>query len=372
MQQYAMNRCTAQDAHSIEKHLLSCSFCSEAMEGLEAFQGKGGFQTDVDLLKHRLRLKVDSGERKTPYLMLAIAASIVIVSGLAIYLFSLSDTGMDSSRIAVLDTTKIEKRVEREEDGIINEINRASGSLYDTVVTNKDLEGELDRLERKENVVLEEIRDEEADELLVERETNAKNAQPPTPDEIEIVEYEETISNADYAVAAGTVAPIEEEKLGKGKGEKEEDVLSEDIQEEVIVAAATKERIKKTMKRKARTSESSLKDSAPAKAPVALSSASQDSDAAPIDGMVAYKKYLARNLKYPEKAKENEISGKVSVSFTVNEKGKPSGFKILKGLGYGCDEEAIRLIKEGPEWSPKIENGLPVESKQTLVVEFRK
>ncbi len=70
-----------------------------------------------------------------------------------------------------------------------------------------------------------------------------------------------------------------------------------------------------------------------------------------------YLEYLKKNLKKPKQAIYNQIVGNVTVEFKVNREGKLSDFKIIKSLGYGCDEEAIRVIKEGPNWMPKVSGG---------------
>jgi TonB family protein len=74
--------------------------------------------------------------------------------------------------------------------------------------------------------------------------------------------------------------------------------------------------------------------------------------ASPAGGKKAYKQYLERNLKYPKAAADAKVEGRVTIQFAVETTGKLSDFKILKGLGYGCDEEVMRLVKAGPKWSP--------------------
>jgi len=64
-----------------------------------------------------------------------------------------------------------------------------------------------------------------------------------------------------------------------------------------------------------------------------------------IGGAAAWKKLLQENLTYPEKAKERKVEGTVNVSYEVNGNGKVLRPKVTKGIGYGCDEEAIRLVK---------------------------
>ena len=65
---------------------------------------------------------------------------------------------------------------------------------------------------------------------------------------------------------------------------------------------------------------------------------------------------LTQNIKYPKEAIENNIEGRILLTCTVTSQGKVENIKIIRGLGFGCDEEAIRLVSE-TEWEPgKIEN----------------
>lgn len=72
--------------------------------------------------------------------------------------------------------------------------------------------------------------------------------------------------------------------------------------------------------------------------------------ATPEGGLKAYGNYIQREMIYPQAAKEAGIAGIVNVQFLVKPDGSPTDFRIINSLGYGCDEEAIRLIREGPKW----------------------
>jgi len=69
-------------------------------------------------------------------------------------------------------------------------------------------------------------------------------------------------------------------------------------------------------------------------------------------------------------ALENKIKGRVTIQFTVSTDGSLSEFSVFKGLGYGCDEEVIRMVKEGPKWSPTTEDNVAVESEVRVRVKF--
>ncbi|MBX2899720.1 MAG: TonB family protein [Cyclobacteriaceae bacterium] len=92
--------------------------------------------------------------------------------------------------------------------------------------------------------------------------------------------------------------------------------------------------------------------------------------AQPAGGLRAYDRYLKNSLHYPQQALDNNVRGKVTVQFTVNTDGSLNEFNVLKGLGYGCDEEVIRLVKEGPRWSPTTQDGAPVASEVRVRVKF--
>lgn len=92
--------------------------------------------------------------------------------------------------------------------------------------------------------------------------------------------------------------------------------------------------------------------------------------AEPIGGRKAYDQYLKNSLRYPQQALENKIKGKVTIQFTVKTDGTLSDFNVLKGLGYGCDEEVLRLVQEGPKWQPTTENNVAVASEVKVRVKF--
>lgn len=102
-----------------------------------------------------------------------------------------------------------------------------------------------------------------------------------------------------------------------------------------------------------------------------------DSDRAPIiklavpeGGLKAYDAYLDNNLQFPKEALAKRVKGKVAIRFTVRVDGSLDEFKVVKSLGSGCDEEVIRLVKEGPEWTASTEDDVPVESEVLVKVKF--
>ncbi|QKG52903.1 energy transducer TonB [Hymenobacter sp. BRD67] len=75
-------------------------------------------------------------------------------------------------------------------------------------------------------------------------------------------------------------------------------------------------------------------------------------------------------MHYPEAARANNISGDVFVSFMVDEAGRLLDAEVVKGVGYGLDEEALRLVRLMPWWTPGLVAGKPVKVPATLRIRF--
>lgn len=80
--------------------------------------------------------------------------------------------------------------------------------------------------------------------------------------------------------------------------------------------------------------------------------------------------YLGKNLKYPPMAKDAGIQGIVYVTFVVLEDGDVTDVKVLRGIGGGCDEEAIRVVKQMPKWKPGKQRGKAVRVQFNLPIRF--
>ena len=87
-------------------------------------------------------------------------------------------------------------------------------------------------------------------------------------------------------------------------------------------------------------------------------------------GLDALSKFIADNIKYPQLAKENNITGKVFVSFVVEKDGRVGQVKILRDIGGGCGNEAVRVVKMMPRWKPGKQRGKPVRTQFNLPVNF--
>ena len=90
-----------------------------------------------------------------------------------------------------------------------------------------------------------------------------------------------------------------------------------------------------------------------------------------VGGMEAWAKFLEKNLRYPSQARDEGVQGRVTISFVVEKNGELSNIKVLKGIGFGCDEEAKRVIAKSPFWKPGIQNGRAVRVSYVMPIVFR-
>jgi TonB family protein len=90
----------------------------------------------------------------------------------------------------------------------------------------------------------------------------------------------------------------------------------------------------------------------------------------PSGGMAGWSSYLSTNLGYPTTARRKGIEGTVIVAFVVNTDGTVSDFELLRGIGGGCDEEAIRIVKNSPKWTPGMQSGKAVRTRMRFPLKF--
>ena len=84
----------------------------------------------------------------------------------------------------------------------------------------------------------------------------------------------------------------------------------------------------------------------------------------------AFRKWIQQNLRYPEIAAENGISGRVFVQFVVNTKGKVVDARVIRGVDPALDKEALRVVNSSPKWQPGKQRGKPVKVQFTFPVVF--
>ncbi len=96
-----------------------------------------------------------------------------------------------------------------------------------------------------------------------------------------------------------------------------------------------------------------------------------EESATPKGGMQAFYKYVGEKIKYPPQARRMGIEGRVFVEFVINKDGSLSDVRAIKGIGAGCDEEAVRIVQSAPSWNPGKQRGKAVKQRYTLPIIFK-
>lgn len=93
--------------------------------------------------------------------------------------------------------------------------------------------------------------------------------------------------------------------------------------------------------------------------------------AMPVGGYEAFYKYISEKMSYPTQARRMGIEGRVFVQFVVDTDGSITEVTSIKGIGAGCDEEAVRVVKGHPKWTPPKQRGKAVKQRIVLPINFK-
>src|SRR5690606_38880023 len=88
-------------------------------------------------------------------------------------------------------------------------------------------------------------------------------------------------------------------------------------------------------------------------------------------GVAAFNTHMMKEIRYPLQALQAGVEGRVDVQFVVDEDGSISDVEVIKGIGAGCDEEAVRVVKSLPSFKPATQNGKPVRVRMVVPVSFQ-
>lgn len=87
-------------------------------------------------------------------------------------------------------------------------------------------------------------------------------------------------------------------------------------------------------------------------------------------GLKAFYSFLNENIKYPKEAAKRQIQGRVFLSFIVEKDGSLTSIKVIRGLSFDINDEAVRVLSSSPNWNPGIHFGVPVRVKYNINVNF--
>lgn len=308
IRKYLKGELSPSQRHELEMMALHDPFLAEALEGAESID-PNTFVADIDLLNHTI-----SVNKKEGYIWpLRIAASIVIIISVTFLIIKISPR-TNTEQLALQKTEAAEES--------------PATILSDTV-------------REEESIVAKDLEEEEK-----------STAKPTTAKPSEIIQPKEE-----------NVPVIQESKEEVAQTESFQTQLemADDLSKDLTQTNQQKLDITKNLAEqnselvKARSQE--RKTSSPSPSSLSGAGAERKKTAQPdfivddvYSSVAEYQQYLSSNVVYPKEAIDNQIEGEVIVSFLVEVNGELSDFRIDKGLGFGCDEELIRLIKEGPKW----------------------
>lgn len=141
--------------------------------------------------------------------------------------------------------------------------------------------------------------------------------------------------------------------------------------EEKVEQETKKEEVKEVEKTETKKEEKKTTQKKEVKKEVVEEIVIADTDPQPVGGYAAFYQYVRKNLHYPEAAKEQDIQGQVQVRFQVLKDGSIGKAKILKGIGGGCDQEALRVIRTGIKWTPAQIGGKNIDYYTVVPIVFK-
>lgn len=360
--------------HQVEKHLLECSFCADTLEGLKVMpQQKILLTTNADL-KKKLNLRIQKNQKKhflSVWQSIGIAASILILVSISTYLFYQNDKQKQEISLKKENSILVDSMsILQNELGMLKEEANPNNE-----VDNKIIEPQITKpIEKADEIAKLEDREESIQELppMAEEQSEKRlpvaiEAEPsPSAKSKEMSMDKKAMPNADMKSITGIVKNENGEVLpgvtvkikGQNKGTQTDqngkfelrNIQKGEILEFDFVGMDTQKIVVENPQQPISVT---LTNGSMTLAEVVVSGydARNEEDenltethAEPAMGWKAFRKYLKQELKYPAQAAEKGIHGRVIANITLLN-GEIQNIEIIKKLGYGCDEEAIRLLQ---------------------------
>jgi TonB family protein len=358
MKDYLSGKLTEKESHQIEIHMQECNLCADALMGMERMD-PGIIGEDVSHLQSLVIEKTRARSRTS--WKVRIAAAVVILAISSYLVVSYLQLGGKNQIVASEDSGTESDAQAREGDALamkdsIEEINKPAAA-EDIEIAGRQLP-------------------DEREQTLIENEIDTGAGAGEVTVDMEVVQAETEVDMPEKGLAEEVIITEAEPELLADQ--KLEGVKEELVKEEAI------------FRRNSKSAAQSIADQPVEAAPelntlsgfaakevlliirVIQGNENADKNAEPESGTIEYVNQILNDLQYPEKASIAEVRGRVTLIFQVGEDGSLSEFKITQSLGYGCDEEAIRVIKEGPRWNAAILAGKPVSQQIEVMVPFPK
>lgn len=327
IEKYLNGELSKEEMHRLEMRSLNDPFLADAIEGADLITPKQ-FVEDVNALNQEIK----NTKTKRFYWPLRIAASILLIISLTYLIFQVSPE--DSTEPLAL------KKENKTEEAINN---KKIDSIEDSEAKAESKEKSNLTFEEKPVVKPKAV----PNNVIEDRET-----QQPSP-EIS----EETLTS----IQKTELEVTEMEKVNEADAAIAQDLKILENKEVTQLKTETRRMRSDALKKSASPSPRSGADSKENE-----SSQAATITAKPTIGMKEYENYLEKNIQYPKEALDKKISGEVIVSFLVSADGSLSDFKIEKSIGFGCDEELVKVIKSGPDWVPTLLAGAPMAGRASV------
>ncbi len=320
-----------EEMYRLELHLNECELCSDALEGISLVKNPKEVLEAINT-----EIFPNKKNAFAPNYM-AIAASIALIA-----VFSLSYWLI--TKPTKTDTIALNSPTEVKKDKPV------SSTL-----------GEPELAEEAKNSPNEPITEDEVVEEDIINSSLRVSAAEKLPEPKSLAKQEKNIRSKEIEPAEPTAA-IADDSGVDFKDNEEATQLGEtffeatDEEEGLAEVVQSTQSIARASKKSSRTQSTILKD---------------QKEATPIGGMARLKTYINKNLKYPQQAIDNNIKGTVVLEISINNDGSINNITVIKGLGNGCDAEAMRLISTGPKWIPKVVNGKAERSNRQVKIKFK-
>lgn len=367
LQKSVSSMLTAEEQEVVDMHLVECELCREALDGLALLPGIDRLDSTVDAINENLKESFFPKSSKNPIKIIwsnnrvfyfSAAASVLILIGIFSFLmFYIEDS---DSKISVVTEKQVDKNQKPQTFLPEKENSQKPVSEFKNYPEKKENEIITDQVIKPEQKKIVQIVEDDSE---LERD-NVKNIEtlddfeeevlsPPmaiveTEESVEIVKKEDVLV-ADEVMernAEGMIVELEATGSKKSKGNRDQ----KESDEYIGLAEASM------------VADTSLEDKQ-----VFIVIEQQPEFPG---GEKELDKFLSENIKYPRQAIEDSIQGKVFVTFVVEKDGKITDARVLRGIGGGCDEEALRVIKKMPKWIPGKQRGKAVRVQFNLPIAF--
>ncbi len=325
IESYLQGKLKKSEAHKLESHLNLCTLCAEAVEGYREFSDQTGRFGEKNSVNKNKSGRIKALTKQT----LGWAASIILVIAAVVFVYNEKPEPLRESTVAMKNETEAEEPP-AQNDQLMDESAADKSANYSSKAIPEPLAG----LSPEDKLV--EIQEDIEVESEISLDSDLQEAVPALAEPVQNISND-LISDTPALDAAESIPSA-------SKSEVNQEVLNQQAARSVA---------------KQRTTQFDSENS--------LNSRSKPM---PLVGFSAYRKYLSDSLVYPEQAKKNKVEGEVWVYFYVEPNGNLRNFRIGKSLGAGCDQEAIRLIKEGPEWKPAHRQGMDYRAEALVKVVF--